>query len=169
MADAGGRFQPVDLLRVLVDQGVEFILIGGLAAVVHGSPYATVDVDIVPSGERRNLDRLSDALGVLEARVYVSERETIPFDDDRVSLADADPLHFATRLGGLDTTLVPTGTRGFSDLARRANSINIGGVRVRVAALEDIVRSMEAAGREKDRVVLPALRRLLDLTNRATP
>lgn len=162
MPDAGGSFSPVELLRVLVEHQVDFILIGGLGAVVHGSPYATVDVDIVPRRERANLDLLSNALRALGARVYVSSTRTLQFEHDGASLSDATVWNLATTLGGLDITFAPAGTTGYSDLAERARGIDIGGVVVTVAALEDIVRSKEAANREKDKVVLPALRRLLE-------
>jgi hypothetical protein len=158
-----GVFQPVDLLRVLVDHGVEFILIGGLAATTHGSPFATVDVDVVPRRDRPNLDRLSQALHDLGARVYVSTTEALPFEHDGASLADAQIWNLATPLGGLDITFVPSGTQGYTDLAERAETVELGNLDVRVAALEDIIRSKAAAGREKDQVVLPTLRRLLDL------
>jgi hypothetical protein len=162
--DTGGPFSPVELLSVLVEHGVDFILIGGLGAIVHGSPYATVDVDIVPRQDRPNLSLLSAALRALGARVYVSSTETLRFEHDGTSLADASVWNLATMFGGLDITFIPAGTTGYSDLAERAQGIDIGGVVVRVAALEDIVRSKEAANREKDRVVLPALRRLLERT-----
>ena len=162
MPEGGGPFSPVELLEVLVEQGVDFILIGGLGATVHGSPYATVDVDIVPRQDRPNLDLLSNALRALDARVYVSAEETLRFEHDGASLSDAAVWNLATAFGGLDITYVPAGTTGYSDLAERSQSIDIGGVVVRVAALEDIIRSKEAANREKDRVVLPALRRLLE-------
>jgi hypothetical protein len=158
-----GAFRPVDLLRVLVEHRLDFILIGGLAATVHGSPYATVDVDIVPRRGRENLAKLSEALRVLDARVYVSADETHRFEHDARSLGDAFSWNLATAYGGLDITFEPTGTTGYPDLAERAVTTDVGGVEVRVAALEDIVRSKSAAGREKDNVVLPALRRLLDL------
>ena len=79
-------------------------------------------------------------------------------------MADASVWNPATMFGGLDITFIPAGTTGYADLAERAQGIDIGGVVVRVAALEDIVRSKEAASREKDRVVLLALRRLLERT-----
>jgi len=161
--ETGGAFRPVDLLRVLVEHGVEFILIGGLAATVHGSPYATVDVDVVPRRELPNLRRLSEALSALGARVYVSAEETLAFAHDGRSLAAAEIWNLSTTFGGLDITFVPAGTQGYGDLAERAQTIDLGGVSVRVAALEDIVRSKAAAGREKDQVVLPTLRRLLAL------
>jgi hypothetical protein len=161
--DSPGVFQPVDLLRVLIENRVVFILIGGLAATVHGSPYATVDVDVVPQRDLRNLGRLSDALRQLSARVYVSPEKALPFTHDARSLAEVDVWNLSTAHGGLDITFTPAGTQGFADLAERAEWVDIGGVEVLVAALDDVVRSKAAAGREKDRVVLPTLRRLLAL------
>jgi hypothetical protein len=147
----------------LVEHDVAFIVIGGIAATVRGSPYATVDVDITPRRDRANLSRLSGALRALDARVYVSPTETLRFEHDGRSLADAAVWNLATSFGGLDISFEPAGTKGFADLADRATIVDVGGVEVTVAALEDIVRSKQAADREKDRVVLPALRRLLEL------
>jgi predicted nucleotidyltransferase len=166
--EAGGPFDPVALLGVLAEHGVDFILIGGLGATVHGSPYATMDVDVVPRRDRPNLNLLSDALTELSARVYVSADETLRFEHDGSSLSDVAVWNLATTFGGLDITYIPAGTTGYADLAERAQSIDIGGVVVKVAALEDIVRSKEAANREKDRVVLPALRRLLERTGKSS-
>ncbi len=78
-------------------------------------------------------------------------------------MAAAEVWNLSTSFGGLDITFVPSGTQGYADLAERARAIDIGGLNVRVAALEDIVRSKSAAGREKDQVVLPTLRQLLAL------
>jgi len=167
--EGGGPFSPVELLGVLVEHGVDFILIGGLGATVHGSPYATVDVDIVPRRDRNNLKSLSNALRAIDARVYVSADETLRFEHDGASLADSTVWNLATAFGGLDITYFPAGTTGYSDLAERSQSIDVGGVVVRVAALEDIIRSKEAANREKDRVVLPALRRLLERSSERGP
>lgn len=167
--EAAGPFRPVDILRALADHRVDFVLIGGLAAVVHGSPYATVDVDIVPRRGRANLAKLSEALRALDARVYVSAGETFRFEHDARSLEDAVVWNLATTYGGLDITFEPAATSGYSDLAERATLEDVGGVDVLVAALEDIVRSKSAAGREKDVVVLPALRRLLELDADARP
>jgi hypothetical protein len=161
--EAAGPFRPVELLRLLVEHDVAFIVIGGIAATVRGSPYATVDVDITPRRDRANLSRLSDALRALDARVYVSPTESLRFEHDGHSLADAVVWNLATTFGGLDISFEPAGTSGYADLADRATTVDVGGVEVTVAALEDIVRSKQAADREKDRVVLPALRRLLDL------
>ena len=164
MREAEAAFEPVALLKALVQGGVDFIVVGGMAAAIHGSPLATTDVDIVPRRERRNLQRLSEALDGLEARVYVNREESRRFAHDGASLSDAAIWNLATRFGGLDITFEPAGTRGFSDLSARVVEVDLDGVTVRVAALDDVIRSKAAADREKDRATLPLLRRLQDLS-----
>ena len=68
--------------------------------------------------------------------------------------------------GDLDLVMRPAGTAGYKDLDRDAQTIKLGRVQVRIASLADVIRSKEAAGREKDRATLPALRRLLDELSR---
>lgn len=156
------EFQPERMLQVLEEHGVRSILIGGFAAVIHGSPYVTTDIDVVPEGGLDNLERLSAALRAMNARVWTaSEPEGIRFDHDAASIAGVRVWNLVTDLGRLDITFEPSGTTGYEDLARGAVRLEILGTRVDVASLADIVRSKEAAGREKDRLVLPVLRRLL--------
>jgi hypothetical protein len=151
------------MLRVLEEHGVRLILIGGFAAVIHGSPYVTVDIDIVPDPQHENVDRLSKALRAMNARVWTEgEPEGVPFDHDAISLAGAATWNLVTDLGRLDVTFEPSGTSGYADVARDAIHLTISGVGVDVASLGDVIRSKEAAGRDKDRLVLPVLRRLLD-------
>jgi len=158
---------PERILGVLRDHGVRFVLVGGFAAVIHGSPYVTVDVDVVPEREEQNLQRLSDALRAMRARVWtLGAPDGIPFDHDPRSLADSRVWNLVTDHGRLDVTFDPSGTAGYPDLARDAVRLEILGVEVDVASLADVIRSKEAAGREKDRLVLPVLRRLLDETDR---
>ncbi len=154
---------PEKLLGILREHGVRFVLIGGFAAVVYGSPYLTTDVDVVPEWTKENLERLSEALEAMHARVWTpSEPRGLPFGHDAASLGNTNMWNLVTDHGRLDVTFVPTGTTGYDDLARDARHLVILGVDVDVAALADVIRSKEAAGREKDRVVLPVLRRILD-------
>lgn len=156
-------FEPDAILAVLARHRVRFIVIGGVAATLHGSPFVTTDVDITPSSDAGNLRRLSDALRELTARVRAADApEGLPFDHDGRSLADAAIWNLTTRHGELDICFAPSGTRGYVDLARDAVTIRIRGTDLMVASLADVIRSKEAAGREKDRVVLPVLRRLLE-------
>ena len=156
------EFRPERMLQILQEHGVRSILVGGFAAVIHGSPYVTTDIDIVPEGSHDNLVRLSEALRATNARVWTAtEPDGIPFDLDTASIADVGVWNLVTDLGRLDLTFEPSGTTGYEDLARGAVRLEIMGTQVDVASLADIVRSKEAAGREKDRLVLPVLRRLL--------
>lgn len=157
------EFEPERILRALNERGVRYILIGGFAAVIHGSPYVTTDLDVVPETDGANLERLSAALTDLNARVWTStEPEGLVFEHDAESLARAETWNLVTDHGRLDVTFRPSGTAGFADLARDAVHLTILGVDVDVASLADVVRSKEAAAREKDRLVLPVLRRILE-------
>lgn len=154
---------PELLLGSLREHGVRFVLIGGFAAVIHGSPYVTVDVDVVPERSDENLARLSEALDALHARVWTSnEPEGIPFGHDAASLRGVNVWNLVTDHGRLDVTFEPSGTTGYEDLARDAVRLVVLGVEIDVASLADVIRSKEAAGREKDRLVLPVLRRILE-------
>lgn len=155
------EFDPEEILRVLEAHGVEYVLIGGLAATLYGSPHVTTDVDITPEGTRDNLERLAMALEDLDARVRApGEPDGLPFDRSAEMLARVSLLNLTTRAGDLDLAFEPHGTGGYPDLVRTAVEIQVHGVSVRVAALSDVIRSKEAAGREKDRLTLPTLRRL---------
>jgi hypothetical protein len=157
------QFDPEAQLRVLERHRVRYVLIGGVAASLHGSPYVTTDVDITPQRERPNLVRLAAALEEVDARVRApGEPSGLPFDRSAEMLARVSVLNLTTRFGDLDLSFEPSGTGGYDDLRRGAVELHIRDLRVTVAQLADIIRSKEAADREKDRVVLPALRRLLE-------
>jgi len=150
------------LFEVLDRHGVKYVLIGGLAAVYHGSPFPTEDVDITPEVTRANLSRLAAALNELNARVRTeSGPEGLPFACDAQGLAAAQTWNLMTDAGDLDVALQPSGTRGYRDLRRDALSAEIYDVTVQIAALADIIRSKQAANRPKDQRVLPTLREIL--------
>ena len=160
-------FRPDEILRVLNVHRVRFVLIGGLAGVLHGSAHPTFDVDIVPDGRLENLRRLSAALRALEARVRVDGiAGGLPFDHDARSLAGVTVLNLTTRAGDLDIAMRPAGIDSFAEWNRHARDLVVLDVPVRIAALDDVIRSKEAAGRDKDRVALPLLRALRDRLRR---
>ena len=163
MTGGVGTFDPAAMLRVLDEHGVRFVLIGGFAAAVHGSPYVTTDVDVTPATDAANLANLSAALRELHAKVRTDGVSgELPFEQDGASLAQAKVWNLVTRFGDLDVAFTPDGTTGFDDVVRDAESLEILGVVVRVASLADVVRSKAAAGRPKDQLQLPLLRRLLE-------
>jgi hypothetical protein len=156
------EFRPQDILEVLDRHEVRYVVIGGLAAVLHGAAHLTTDVDVVPYESRDNLRRLSEALDELHARIRVTgEPDGVPFDHSAESLARVRIWNLQTDRGDLDITFEPSGTHGYDDLARDVVVMRVRGLDVPVASLADVIRSKEAAGRERDRAVLPGLRELL--------
>jgi hypothetical protein len=155
-------FDPDEILRILDRHRVEFVLIGGMAATLHGSDVVTFDLDVAPRSTRDNLDRLSAALKDLDAslRVEGDQPGGVAFDPHWELLARTQVLNLVTRAGDLDIVMKPAGSSGYDDLRRDALAISISGVSILVASLADVIRSKEAANREKDRAVLPALKRL---------
>lgn len=155
--------QADEIFACLDRHGVRYVLIGGLAAVLHGSPLPTLDADICPSAEPDNLARLAAALAELGARIRTPDTpEGVAFPHHAGFLAGVQLLNLVTRCGDLDLSFQPAGTGGFSDLASRAVEVRIGDLEVPVAALEDVIRSKEAANRPKDHRMLPVLRQLLE-------
>lgn len=153
------RFDPEALLDVLQRHDVQYVLIGGLAAALRGSAAPTFDVDITPDIDATNLARLSAALTELDARVRVDGIPGgLPFAHDAISLARMRTLNLTTRLGDLDIAFSPAGVGNYSQWEAKATSVTVLGVAVKVASLDDIIRSKEAADRAKDRMQLPMLR-----------
>ena len=150
------------LFACLERHGVRYVLIGGLAAVLHGSPLLTMDADICPGRDPENLAHLGAALGELDARIRTADTpDGVPFPGDAAFLERVELLNLITQAGDLDLAFTPAGTSGFSDLSARAMPMIIRGVTVSVAALEDVIRSKEAANRPKDHRTLPVLHQLL--------
>jgi hypothetical protein len=159
---------PVGILEVLVRHEVQFVLIGGVAANVHGYPLPTQDVDITPAPDRANYVRLAAALREMNARIRVErEPEGVPFLIDGATLAGNVTWTLTTDAGNLDVVTEPAGTSGFRDIQRDAVDVELGpNLTVQVASLVDIIRSKEAAGRAKDLAALPALRATLERQER---
>lgn len=164
-------FRPRKMLEILVKHEVEFILIGGVAQYLHGGPFPTVDVDVVPNLQTSNLDRLAEAITELEARLRdAKEPKGLPISLNGKTLKKALPefrfLRLMTKYGYLDLLYEPAGTEGFQDLNRSAVKKRFGpAVEVSVASLADVIRSKQAVGRARDLEQLPTLRRLLEMQN----
>jgi hypothetical protein len=157
------RFQPEEMIRVLGRHRVDYVLIGGLAATLHGSPLRTGDADICPDSNRENLERLAAALVEMEARISAPDAAGgLAFACDAKFLEGVTLLNLITKYGDLDISFEPAGTLGYAELRAQSVQYDLEGLTVPVAALGDIIRSKEAAGRAKDRAALPTLRALLE-------
>ena len=150
------------LFATLHRHKVVYVLIGGLAAVFHGSPFPTEDADITPDTDGANLTRLAAALRELNARIRTeSVPEGVAFACDAQALAAAQTWNLVTDAGDLDIAFQPSGTHGYSDLHRGAAQAELYASTVEIASLGDVIRSKQAANRPKDQRVLPTLRELL--------
>lgn len=161
MADPA-PLDPERLLTTLAKHGVRFVLIGALAARLHGFPRVTADAAITPARDPENLERLARALRDLDARIYTdSVPDGLPFDCSPQMLARADVWNLTTAAGRLDLAFQPSGTRGYDDLALNAARFEIYGSELLAARLEDIIRSKDAAGRPQDRQDVLVMREML--------
>lgn len=149
-------FDPLALLDALGRHEVRFVLIGGLAGRLWGSPTVTGDLDICHASDAANLSRLAEALRELRARLR-GVGDDVPFLLDERTLAAGDHFTFTTDAGPLDCLGTPSGTQGYQDLARTAEEMEIGGRTVKVAAIEDLIRMKLATGRAKDRIEVEVL------------
>jgi hypothetical protein len=157
-------YRPDEILESLERHQVLYVVIGGLAAELRGSPYVTRDVDVTPARTRENFTRLAAALRELDAKLRIPDmEEPLAIRLDEQTFGQGTTWTFVTKHGYLDIALLPDGTRGYDDLRRSATREQITDtVTIFVAALADVIRSKEAAGREKDRAVLPILRQVLE-------
>ncbi|MGH2751309.1 MAG: hypothetical protein ACRDK3_10655 [Actinomycetota bacterium] len=154
---------PEGLFAALSHARVDYVLIGGFAAVLHGSPLATQDLDICPSPAPANLSRLASLLLVDGARWEASGTLfATTIEEAEARLRSVEVMSFESSFGRLDVIPQPSGTRGYADLLRERVLYEIGGIPVPTASLRAVIRSKESAGRQRDREHLPTLRKLLE-------
>ena len=157
-------FDPLVALQVLIEEGVRFVIIGGFGGRLLGSPTVTNDLDLCYAREPDNLEALARALRRLHAQLRGAP-EGLPFQLDAKSLKVGDHFTFSTDAGSLDVMKTPAGVTSFEELDRAALELDLDGLRVRVASVDDLIRIKQAAGRPKDLIeaeVLGALREELE-------
>jgi hypothetical protein len=157
-------FDPVRICTILNEEGVEYVVVGGLAAVVRGSSLPTRDIDIVPSRSPKNLDRLGRALARMGARIR-TDGDPVPAPLDGPFLANVPfMLNLVTDFGEMDVTFTPAGRAGgYEGWRVGATKEELSdGLTVVIAGLDDIIDSKRAANRPKDQMALPYLESLRD-------
>lgn len=148
------------IVEELAAAGVEFIVAGGVAAVLQGAPINTFDLDIVHARSPENVARLLAALARLDARSReVRDRLVRPKESH---LASPGHVLLMTRHGPLDLLGTIGKSWSYGDLTGSCDEMTIGARRIKVLRLEKLIEAKEAAGREKDLAVLPVLRRTLE-------
>lgn len=100
-------FDPVRICAILNEEGVDYVVVGGFAAVVRGSSLPTRDIDVVPSRSKENLDRLGRALRRMGAQIR-TEGDPLPAPLDGPFLANLPlMLNLVTQFGDMDLAFVP--------------------------------------------------------------
>jgi predicted nucleotidyltransferase len=155
-------FEPQRILGLLTARGVDFVLVGGYAAVLHGSPRVTRDLDLCYATDSANLRALGKVLTELHARPAAPDAD-LPFVADERTLAQVELLTLETDAGRLDLMTAPAGSPGYERLRSNAARYEVGGFLVKVAEIDDLLLMKAAAGRPKDLAdiaELEAIRRL---------
>lgn len=151
-----------EILRRLTARGVDFVVIGGIAAVLHGSAQNTFDLDICFATDQGNLEALGEVLIGLGPRLKGVE-DKLPFTPDGRMLRGIEVLTMVTELGELDVLARPVGSPGYDALRRDADRFDLGGFSVLVASIEDLIAMKLAAGRKKDLAAVEELEAIQQL------
>ncbi len=141
------------LLRRLVDRGVRFVLVGGFAAVAHGSTRVTRDIDLCLDFSPGNLRLLLESLDGLQPRHRAGPLRR-PLERDADELAGFRALYLETDLGELDVLREITGIGSFDACLGRSEPLALWGLEIPVLDLEALIDAKRAAGRDKDREAL---------------
>lgn len=137
------------LIRALADAGVEYILVGGVAAIVHGAARLTRDVDVVYSRSPENIERLVRALAPHSPYLRGAPRG-LPFRWEAATIARGLNFTLTTSLGDIDLLGEITGGGSFDQLVSQSHPVTIFDRDVRCLDLESLIRTKRAAGRPRD-------------------
>ena len=155
---------PETILETLTDHGVEFVLVGGLAATVHGSSLATFDIDVCFRQEPDNCRRLAGALDALEAQIYPIRSESIPISPEL--LLEHRLVHLKSPAGRLDLIVSVPGLGTYDEIAPETDRVDLFGRGIKVLSPDQLIVSKKALDQPKDPEQLDQLLALRDLESR---
>lgn len=157
-------FDPVRICEILNEEGVHYVIVGGIATVMHGSTLSTQDIDLVPDRSDSNLARLALALQRLNVRIRTEGASLAAKIDEQFLRNSTFMLNLVSDFGDIDIAFQPSGPlEGYKGWKHGAIELSIGtDVSVWVAALGDVVESKRVANRPKDQAALPYLESLRD-------
>jgi hypothetical protein len=151
--DQLGRHQAdhEEIIRILVEGGVDFLLAGGMAVQAHGYPRYTFDVDIIPRPDSRNLERLASVLREIGATAVDDRGNRLPLDLSHAESLAVGNYFLDTRLGAVDLFNGPRpDLKRYRRLDEAATEATLGELSVRIVGKDDLIAMKREAGRDKD-------------------
>jgi predicted nucleotidyltransferase len=162
------EFRLEALLRRLVAHGVDFVVVGAIALIGHGSTRNTRDLDICYATDPANLEALGAAMVELGARLRGIPDEA-PFAPDAQTLRRTSILTLETSDGWIDLLVSPSGAPAYAELRKRAERVAIDGMAILIASLDDLEAMKRAAGRPQDLIDLEEIEVIRRLRKQRSP
>jgi hypothetical protein len=164
--DLGPSLKLRALVEVLDRHAVDFVVIGGVAGIIHGSAHPTYDFDILYARDDKNLGRMAAALQKLNVTLANAPAD-LPFQVDARTLAAGSNFTFESDLGRFDILGFAEGMRDYDAVRSASTMEELWGFPVRTASIDDLIRMKRAAGRPKDKAMVEELIALVEDQRRA--
>ncbi len=156
-----------EILQILQSHDVEFVIIGGVAAVLHGSSQFTKDLDICYNRTAENFKKLVEALELLHPKLRNAPAD-LPFVFDERTLKNGLNFTFDTDLGDLDLLGEVGGIGYYKEVLLRSTELTVFGLTCRVLTIDAIIESKKFAGRKKDEAMILELEAIRELQQQRT-
>jgi hypothetical protein len=166
LVDAELSDQPLKagpLLRTLGHHAVDFVVIGGLAGLAHGSAYPTFDLDVAYARDRANIERMADALKEIGVTLRGAPPD-LPFQIDAQALSNGSNFTFNSPYGSFDILGDVAGISAYDELKGKSDAALIEDVEVRVASIDHLIAMKRAANRPKDQLMVEEYLKLANRT-----
>jgi len=153
------------LLKSLLDNEVEFILIGGFASVIHGSNHVTQDLDICAVISNDQIEKIRKALKDLKPIHRMNLKANVSFNDRPQADEEVQNIYLQTDAGVLDILSSVIGVGDFNELKKNAIQVPLFGKKCSVISIEDLIKCKQSMTRPKDKIVLDELLKIKNLEN----
>lgn len=154
-----------EVLTVLHHNHVDFVLIGGLAAIAHGCTTATSDIDLLYDRSEKNIKKLVNALKPFHVRLR-GVPDDIPFFFDEETFKNTQNFTLMTDLGAVDLLSQIPGFDSYGEVAQNADKITLFNIEIQIISLDDLIKNKKSTGRPKDLQFLAELQELKNLTEK---
>lgn len=154
-------------LKSLIEHKVEFVIVGGVAIIAHGVPYATFDLDFCYARTLENLKKIVAALERFKPRLRGFPAD-LPFVWDERTLQNGTNFTLETEIGDIDLLGEVAGVGSYIEVLNNSATLKLFGDDVRVLSLDGLIKAKKAAGRPKDLFVLPQLETLQEALSENT-